>query len=155
MKNALKSFTALLLILLSAGIGPAQNPGGYGSYYTRNLSNTKSRDPGTNRYLYDKYFYHNKNISPYLSAVRGGSDNSTAYYTSVLPEKRRRESAKQAQMKSVQQYKLQGGARRATYPSANSASVKFPSAFPSKPAKQSPSLNSYQSNPYYKQLYGR
>jgi hypothetical protein len=88
----------------------------YSQYYKQNVGNLQAA--GTNRYLYDKYFYHNTAVSPYLSAVRGGSDYGTAYYTSVLPELRRREANERATAAYVQQRKLQGNVGYTVYPGA-------------------------------------
>jgi hypothetical protein len=83
----------------------------YGQYYQQQFKQTGGGGLGSensNRYLYDKYFYHRPTVSPYLSAVRGGDMSGTAYYTSVKPELERREAAAKSQAAYIQQRKLEG-----------------------------------------------
>lgn len=121
----------------------------YGDYYRKNIGNRSAVDPGTNRYLYDKYFYHNPAISPYSSAIRGGSAYGPAWQTSVRPELERREAAERAQRNYIQQRKLQGNVGHTVYPGAN-----FVGATPAdallKPIQKRPQTPL----PYYKQVYG-
>jgi hypothetical protein len=42
-----------------------QIPSNYGSYYTQNAGTRGVNN--SSRYLYDKYFYHNTAVSPYLN----------------------------------------------------------------------------------------
>jgi len=106
----------IVLILLVAGLlmgraTPASAQQNYGQYYQKQFKKTGGGGLGlgsSNRYLYDKYFYHRPTVSPYLSAVRGGDLSGTAYYASVKPELERREAAARNQAAYVQQRKLEG-----------------------------------------------
>jgi hypothetical protein len=94
----------------------AQFPNGYGSYYTQNAGLRGAQS--SNKYLYDKYFYHRPTVSPYMSLSRPGSDPATNYFTYVRPELQRREAAQQASMAYVQQRKLEGRVGETRYPGA-------------------------------------
>lgn len=140
----LLAFAFLLLIVSSSD---AQT-GGYGAYYQQNLSKTMSHDPGTNRYLYDKHFYRNANVSPYLSAIRGGSDSGTAYTASVRPELQRREAAKRSQMDYIQKRKLQGNIGHTVYPGANFMGATTANALMKPPQKKPIKPTGYYSHWY-------
>lgn len=127
----------------------SQNNGSYGDYYRRNQGTARGKNPGTSRYLYDKYFYHNQAVSPYLSAIRGGSDSGTAYTTSVRPELERREAAKRSQMAYVQQRKRQGNVGNTVYPGAN-----FTGATPANARMKPPQKKPYKPSNYHNSLYG-
>jgi len=89
----------------------------YGQYYQQEFKKTGGLGlQSSNKYLYDKYFYHNPAVSPYLSAVRGGDLSGTAYYASVRPELQRREANAKAQSAYIQQRKLEGNIGDTRYP---------------------------------------
>lgn len=109
-------FAAALELAASANLLAQQS---YGQYYQQQFKSTGGSGlglQGSNRYLYDKYFYHNPAVSPYLSAVRGGDMSGTAYYTSVKPELERREAAAKSQAAYIQQRKLEGNIGDTRYP---------------------------------------
>ena len=68
-------------------------PKNYSDYYTRDTSRTYKRPPtDVRQYTFDKYYYHNPNISPYLNLARHNRYGNN-YYQRVLPEQQRREAA--------------------------------------------------------------
>jgi hypothetical protein len=130
---------------LSDALG--QIPSNYGSYYTQN-SGTRGA-VSSNRYLYDKYFYHNTAVSPYLNLGRSGGDFATSYQTYVRPEMERREAASASQRAYVQQRKLQGNVGHTAYPGAGfiGGTASDARLKPAMPAKPTPSA-------YHNHWYG-
>lgn len=115
---SLSILTICLVVCFPAAAQAQQN---YGQYYERQFKKTGGGGLGlgsSDRYLYDKYFYRNPSVSPYLSAVRGGNLSGTAYTTSVRPELERRRAAERAEAAYVQQRKLQGNIGDTRYPGA-------------------------------------
>jgi hypothetical protein len=106
-----------------AGLGKnvfAQMPSSYGSYYTEQLkiSGPSLGAQSSSRYLYDKYFYHNTAVSPYLNLGRPGTDAATSYQAFVRPEQERRQAAAVAGANYVQQRKLEGRVGDTRFPGA-------------------------------------
>ena len=89
----------------------------YSDYYRQNPG-VRTQAPGTNAYLYDKYFYHSPGVSPYLNLGRGGNDAADSYHLYVKPELERRRANTVAQAQYVQQRKLQGNVGHTQYPGA-------------------------------------
>lgn len=111
------SVLAVCLVVCLSSTTQAQQS--YGQYYQKQFQQTGGGGLGlgsSNRYLYDKYFYRNTAVSPYLSAVRGGSLSGTAYTTSVRPELERRQAAERSQAAYIQQRKLAGNVGDTRYP---------------------------------------
>jgi len=109
----------LIAALQTAWSASALAQQSYSQYYQQQFKQTGGGGLGlgnSNRYLYDKYFYHNPAVSPYLSAVRGGDMSGTAYYASVRPELERREASAKAQSAYIQQRKLQGNIGDTRFP---------------------------------------
>jgi hypothetical protein len=81
----------------------------YGAYYqpqgAKPLESKLGQGHGQPRYmhptrdLYNKYFYHQPSVSPYLNLDRPTIGGTTAYHTFVRPEQQRREV--QARQKSA------------------------------------------------------
>ena len=61
------------------------------------------------RDLYNKYFYHNPSVSPYLNLDRPTIGGTTAYHTWVRPEQQRRERQAQQQSAYIASRKQQTG----------------------------------------------
>lgn len=107
MHNALPTAAALIAVLALAG--PARSDQGYGAAYQQMWTQNPGTGAGTNRYLYDKYYRSNPNISPYVSgAVLGGNDYGNAYSTVVRPDLQNRARTASSQAQHIQQRKLQG-----------------------------------------------
>jgi hypothetical protein len=146
--------TGLLLLAAWIGLGlsaTAQAQQNYGQYYQKELKKTGGGGMGlgnSNRYLYDKYFYHNPSVSPYLSAVRGGNLSGTSYYANVKPELERRRANERAQAAYVQQRKQQGNIGDTRFPGAitgGGVDASYLKPVPSRPTKPSS---------YYNHWYG-
>ncbi|WP_425396608.1 hypothetical protein [Aeoliella sp.] len=91
----------------------------YGQAYQKMWGNTPGVGYGTNRYLYDKYYRSNPNVSPYVSgAVLGGNLSGNAYTAVVRPEQQARARTASAQSNYVQQRKLQGNVGYTANPGA-------------------------------------
>ncbi len=109
---------ATALVLVAAQPVNAQYKS-YSQAYQQNAVSNPGVNYGTSRYLYQKYFQSNPAVSPYLSgAILGRSDSGTAYYTQILPEQQRRESAARQQAQYIQQRKLQGNIGWTAHPGA-------------------------------------
>lgn len=81
----------------------------YGQAYQKMWGTNPNMVNDTNRYLYDKYFRTNPNVSPYISgAVLGGNMYGDAYSTVVRPEQERRQAVEAAQSRYIADRKLQG-----------------------------------------------
>lgn len=107
MHQAFTTVVALAAILTLAG--PARSDQGYGAAYQKMWTQNPGTGAGTNRYLYDKYYRSNPNISPYLSgAVLGGNDYGNAYSTVVRPDLQNRARTASSQSQYIAQRKLQG-----------------------------------------------
>ncbi len=115
-------------------------PQNYGQFYGRNAPATPSL-VNTNRYLYDKYFYHQPSVSPYLNLSRRGTQSGDAYSAWVRPEQQRRQQASQAMRSRVAEVKLSGKAGHTDYARALGR--------PSNPAAGRAPAGS----PYYSQWY--
>lgn len=91
----------------------------YGEVYQKNFKVNPVVADSNNRYMYNKYFKSNPNISPYISgAVLGGSQYGDAYTTVVAPEQARRGAAQSAQSQYIQQRKLSGNIGHTANPGA-------------------------------------
>jgi hypothetical protein len=88
----------LACLALSVG-GRADAQQGYGSYYQQSKARFSQQAGLINptRYLYDKYFYHQPGVSPYMSLSRRDPYGSTGYQAYVRPEQQRRSQAIAAQ----------------------------------------------------------
>ncbi|MCO6045862.1 hypothetical protein NG895_18335 [Aeoliella sp. ICT_H6.2] len=81
----------------------------YGQAYQKMWGTNPNMVNDTNRYLYDKYYRDNPNISPYISgAVLGGNMYGDAYSTVVRPDMERRAASQSAQSRYIADRKLQG-----------------------------------------------
>jgi hypothetical protein len=81
----------------------------YSEVYQKTFAVTPGVADSNNRYMYNKYFKPNPNVSPYISgAVLGGSQYGDAYTTVVAPELARRGATQTAQSQYIQQRKLSG-----------------------------------------------
>ncbi|MCA9238657.1 MAG: hypothetical protein KDA37_00585 [Planctomycetales bacterium] len=121
----------------------------YSKAYQKNLASRPGMTMDTNRYLYDRYFRNSPGVSPYLSgAVLGGSDSGTAYTAVVRPDLQRREAARVAQARAVQQRKLQGNVGYTSHPGAGYMGA-LPGSGISKPVKpQVGNVGAYQNHWY-------
>lgn len=92
----------------------------YSDYYRSSLPKTGGGlgTENSNRYLYDKYFYHNPAVSPYMNLERRDTLGGTSYQAYVRPEQQRREAAMKTQATYLQQRKLQGNIGDTRFPGA-------------------------------------
>jgi len=151
LSRLLVSFGLSIAGLLLAVAVPAAAQQNYGQYYQQEFKKSGGGlgTGNSNRYLYDKYFYHRPTVSPYLSAVRGGDMSGTAYYASVRPELQRREANAKAQSAYIQQRKLQGNIGDTRFP----GSVGLGGAIDTSYLKPIPQQKSTPSA-YYNHWYG-
>jgi hypothetical protein len=107
-------------LFLAAASASAQYPGGYGAYYSQNVTSPGGMRgvESSSRYLYDKYFYQRSSVSPYLNLGRSGGDIATSYQTYVRPELQRREANAASSRAYVQQRKLEGRVGETRLPGA-------------------------------------
>lgn len=121
----------------------------YSKAYQRNLMDRPGMTMDSNRYLYDRYFRNSPGVSPYLSgAVLGGTQSGTAYTAVVRPDLERREKARIAQARAVQQRKMQGNVGYTAYPGSGYLGA-MPGAGLSKPVKPKVgNVGAYQSHWY-------
>lgn len=140
--------SCLLVALVFGSYAQSQKSGMYGDYYQRTVGGRHARDPGTTRFLYDKYFYHNPSISPYVSAIRGGSQYGPAYYTSVQPELARRDAAQRSQYARSKQQAVHSRPTSPYYPGPGAVGANR-AARPMPPQRVSP----VKPNPYFNQMY--
>lgn len=66
-------------------------------------------------FLFNKYFYRNPAVSPYVNLSRRGTPVGDAYTSFVRPEMQRREQAAQSQRTYIQQRKLSGNVGHTYY----------------------------------------
>ena len=141
-------FVGGCLLVLAASAFAQQ---GYGQYYQKDFKKTGGGlgAGNSNKYLYDKYFYHRPTVSPYLNLGRGGGMSGSSYQTYVRPELERREAADKAQSAYLQQRKLEGKIGETRFPgSAYKGGTIDPSYLKPVPAQKStPSA-------YYNHWYG-
>lgn len=112
---------ACALAGLSVAFVPAARAqsGGYGQAYQNMIQSTPGMSAGTNRYLYDKYYRSNPNVSPYISgAVLGGNQSGTAYTTVVRPDLEARAATQTAQSQYIAKRKLEGNVGYTANPGA-------------------------------------
>lgn len=88
----------------------------YTNFYNSQLSNYTAPDLNAKEYTWDKYLYHNTNVTPYLNLLRPDYTYLPDYQAYVVPEEQRR--AQQAE-----QWRTQ----RAAGSPANARSVTSPS----------------------------
>jgi hypothetical protein len=88
--------TCLIAVAFAvAWVAPAQPqyepspPKNYANYYSQHLQQYHRPPVDPRDYRFDKYYYHNPNISPYLNLVRHNQYGNN-YYQRVLPEVERR-----------------------------------------------------------------
>jgi hypothetical protein len=120
MNHPLRNLIATVLCC-SALVGGANTAiaQSYGEVYQKTFSVTPGVADSNNRYMYNKYFKSNPNVSPYISgAVLGGSQYGDAYTTVVAPELARRGATQTAQSQYIQQRKLQGNIGHTANPGA-------------------------------------
>lgn len=72
----------------------------YTSFYLRHLEQFRRPPVNINDYIFDKYFFYNPNVSPYLNLTRRNIYGNN-YYQRVLPERARREVANAPRPKPV------------------------------------------------------
>jgi len=93
-RRALAAALAVALIAAGSTTGRAQytappgKPGG--GYYDYYLKTYRTPTVSPARYTYDKYFYHNDTISPYINLTRPTGPYVNNAFTFVAPEIRRR-----------------------------------------------------------------
>ena len=94
----LRNIGLIAIAFAIAWVAPAQTqyqpnpPKNYSDYYSQHLQTYKRPPVDVGRYTFDKYYYHNPNISPYLNLARHNRYGNN-YYQRVLPEQQRREAA--------------------------------------------------------------
>jgi hypothetical protein len=111
--------TTVALLLAIAPLGAAPASAQYGQAYEQMLKTNPGIGGGTNRYMYDKYFRSNPNVSPYLSgALLGGNDAGNAYSAVVRPEMQARQATQTAQSNYIAQRKLEGNVGYTANPGA-------------------------------------
>jgi hypothetical protein len=125
----------------------AQAPSNYGAYFSQ-TAGMRGAESG-NRYLYDKYFYGQATVSPYMSLARPGNDSSANYQMFVRPELERRAANEKAGMAYVQQRKLQGNVGYTAFPGAGFAGGTVNDAI----LKPAPKTTTTPSS-YYNHWYG-
>jgi hypothetical protein len=145
---ALSVAMSLCVAFMPRGASAQQS---YSDYYRKSLKQTGGGlgTESSSRYLYDKYFYHNPAVSPYLNLARGDTMSGTSYQAYVKPELARREAALKAQSAYLQQRKLQGNIGDTRFPGAGFVGGTPADAWlkPVPPVKSTPSF-------YYNHWYG-
>jgi hypothetical protein len=118
--TAFLSLAPIAAAFWAAPIAVAQVPGNYGEYYRQQTASygVSAGLQSPNRYLYDKYFYHNPAVSPYMNVFRPDTDRGTAYQSYVRPELQRRETAARSTSAAIQQRKIDNNLGGTRYPSA-------------------------------------
>lgn len=124
----------------------AQGPQNYGQYYQQHAR--VQPNVGTSRYLYDRYFYQNSAVSPYMSLSRPGTGAATGYQAFVAPELQRRDSEQAARTQYVQQRKAQGDVGRTDYRAALGRTYNV-GTLPQTHRSGPPATN-----PYFQRYYG-
>jgi hypothetical protein len=84
---------AALFMSVLSGIANAQwDPAGssYANLYTWQLG-TSGQPLNKNTYLWDRYYYNNPNVSPYLNLTRVQPYGGTDYFTYVQPQEKLRQ----------------------------------------------------------------
>ncbi len=66
-------------------------PRTYSDYYAQQLHAYHQPSIDLGRYTFDKYFYHNPAVSPYLNLLRPSGSYVNNYFQYVLPEEQRRQ----------------------------------------------------------------
>lgn len=114
------SIVAMLLVAVMAAAPPAAGQNmSYGQAYQDMLKTNPSIGIGANRYMYDKYYRSNPNVSPYLSgAILGGTDSGTGYTAVARPELEHRAKIQTQQSNYIAQRKLQGNVGYTANPGA-------------------------------------
>jgi hypothetical protein len=123
-------------------------PQNYGTYYNRHA--VQGTRTNVDAYLYDKYFYRQPAVSPYVNLSRRGGISGNAYSTYVLPELQRRQQSEASMRSYVQQRKIAGNVGRTNYSNAvarTSSLAPLPSPAPIPPSAPA-------GNPYFNQWYG-
>ena len=113
-------FVALASLTTECGVARGQAPGGSGAYFQqKTIASAYGGGPvSSNRYLYDKYFYHRPTVSPYLNLERPDTLSGTAYQAYVRPEAQRRAQSSATTKAYIQQRKLEGRVGDTRYPGA-------------------------------------
>ena len=95
--NIRRLIAALAAVLGSCDVAVAQfqQNKSYSDYYREQYQTTRAVPKSAMNYTIDKYYYHNKNISPYLNLVRPTSSYNPRYQSLVKPEVQRRQQAQQ------------------------------------------------------------
>jgi hypothetical protein len=108
---------SLMLLMVPGAIAIGQ---GYGQYYGQNFKKYGGQlgTQSTDRYLYDKYFYHRPSVSPYLNLDRPDTMSGTSYQAYVRPEQQRREATMAAQRDYIAERKREGRVGDTRYPGA-------------------------------------
>jgi hypothetical protein len=96
--NTRKLVAALAAVLGACEVAAAQyqQNKSYSDYYREQYQTTRNVPKSAMNYTIDKYYYHNKNISPYLNLVRPTSSFNPRYQSLVEPEVQRRANQQQA-----------------------------------------------------------
>jgi hypothetical protein len=129
----------------------AQMPQSYGQYYQKNIQKYSGQlgTQSSSRYLYDKYFYHNTAVSPYINMGRPGTMGGTNYQAYVRPEQERRQAAERMQSSYLQQRKMQGNIGETRFPGAGFVGGTIDNAY----MKPVPAMKTTPSA-YYNHWYG-
>jgi hypothetical protein len=111
---------AAVALCLAAAPQRAGAQQSYSDYYRRSLAQTGGGlgTESSSRYLYDKYFYHNVAVSPWVNLDRPDTASGTGFEAYVVPELARRQAALTTQSAYIQQRKLQGNVGETVYPGA-------------------------------------
>ncbi len=94
--------TLTSLTLLVPMFGQVGTPNSYGQFYQQQIHKSYGANSliGVNptAFLWNKYFYHNTNVSPYINLARPDPAGTTNYQAYVLPELKRRDNQMKAQL---------------------------------------------------------
>lgn len=114
-KQLIAFTVACWLACLAGKLGAQSN---YGSFFTQQGAKYGGGlgTQSSSAYLYDKYFYHNKSVSPYANLARRDPLGGTNYYSYVKPEQERRERQYEAQTAQIDQLKKSGRVGGIRYP---------------------------------------
>lgn len=139
----------LLLIVgcLQGSSADAQSPQSYSSYYQKNIQQTGGEFRGTNvnSYLFDKYYSHSRDISPYANLGRGTSGDSYQHY--IRPEQQRRQAFQSGMKSYIADRKKLGNVGYTDYGFAQQLQRGVPSVSDIPPAQKT--------SGYYKHWYSK
>jgi len=152
----MKTVFAMAIAVASLADAPAllaqTTPQNYGNYYNRHAA--QGTRTNVDAYLYDKYFYRQPAVSPYVNLSRRGGMGGDSYTNYVLPELQRRQQSEASMRSYVQQRKMAGNVGQTNYSNAlaRTSSLGPRSAPVRSPGPKRPPTPA--GNPYYNQWYG-